>query len=95
MSIWTSTKLRVTQPRISVDGRATLIERRLDGSLSLGSQALSIHADGALALARSAYDNVRITANLLQPAALFPNMSGQNVQLRAVLDGGFDTARCE
>lgn len=87
--------MRLTQPRISVDGRATLIDRRLDGSLSLGSQALSIHADGALDLARSAYDNVRITANLLQPAALFPNMSGQNVQLRAMLDGGFDTARFE
>lgn len=87
--------MRMTQPRILVDGRATLVDRRLDGHLALGSRALTIRAEGAIDLARSAYDNVRVTANLLQPAALFPNMTGQRVQLRATLEGGFDSARFE
>lgn len=86
---------RLTAPMIRVDGRGTLIDRRLEGTLSLASRALRIRGEGALDLARSAFDDVRLTADLLQPAALFPNMSGQRIQLRALLDGGFDTARFE
>jgi translocation and assembly module TamB len=87
--------MRLTEPRISVSGRATLLERRLDGTLSLGSRALGIRAQGALDLARSAFDNVRITADLRQPSALFPNMTGRQVRLTALLEGGFDSARFE
>lgn len=86
---------RMTAPRIVVDGQATLADRRLDGRLGLRSRALNIAAVGALDLARSAYDDLRITADLLQPAALFPNMRGERVRLQALLDGGFDSARFE
>ena len=83
---------RLTSPRVLVNGAATLANRKLDGSLSLRSQALTVDATGALDLAASAYRNVRIKARLLRPPALFPNMTGRNIELRAILDGAFGTA---
>ena len=83
---------RLTSPRVLVNGTATLAHRRLDGHLSLRSPALSVDTTGVLDLAASAYRNVRITARLLRPPALFPNMTGRNIELRAILDGGFSHA---
>ena len=34
----------------------------------------------------------RLRARLLQPPALFPNMKGRNIELRAILEGQFATA---
>ena len=83
---------RLSSPRILVTGEATLANRRLDSTLSLRSTALVVDATGVLDLARSAYDGVRINAHLLRPPALFPNMTGTGVRLRATLDGPFGTA---
>ena len=83
---------RLTDPRVSVNGDATYANRRVEGALSLRSPALAVDATGTIDLARSAYRNVRIRARLLQPKALFPNMSARNMELRAILDGAFATA---
>ena len=83
---------RLTVPRVLVNGAATLANRRLDGSLSLRSPALAVDTTGTIDLANSAYRNVRIKARLLHPAALFPNMTGRNIELRAIVDGPFATA---
>ncbi|SEJ32355.1 autotransporter secretion inner membrane protein TamB [Sphingomonas sp. OV641] len=83
---------RLTAPRVLVNGSATLANRRLDGTLSLRSRALVAQASGTADLAGNAWRNLRIQARLLRPAALFPNMTGRDVKLRAVLDGPFATA---
>jgi translocation and assembly module TamB len=83
---------RLTAPRVLASGAATLANRRLTGGLNLRSAALAVDTSGELDLAVSAFRNVRIAARLLRPSALFPNMSGRNVQLRAILDGSFATA---
>ena len=83
---------RLTTPRVLVDGAATLASRRLVGNLSLRSPALDLETTGELDLAASAYRNVRIAGRLLRPSALFPNMTGRNIALRAILDGPFATA---
>jgi len=83
---------RLTSPRVQVSGASTLVNRRLDGNLSLRSAALALEATGGLDLATNAYRNVRVTGRLLHPPALFPNMTGRNIQLHAILDGAFDTA---
>lgn len=83
---------RLSSPRILVSGAATLANRRLEGRLGLRSAALALEAEGTLDLARRAYRDLRLQARLLRPAALFPNMSGRNIALRAILDGPFDTA---
>lgn len=83
---------RLSTPRIAVRGDATLADRRLDGSLSLRSPALVLDATGEVDLAEARYRNVRIAGRLLRPPALFPNMTGRDIQLRAIVDGAFATA---
>lgn len=84
---------RLTSPRVTVNGAATLAHRRLEGTLALRSAALRVESSGVIDLAASAYRNVRIKARLLRPAALFPNMSGRTIELRAILNGRFAVAR--
>lgn len=83
---------RLTAPRVTVNGAATLANRRLAGNLDLRSAALAVETTGTIDLGISSFRNVRIRARLLKPAALFPNMTGRDVELRAVLDGAFATA---
>lgn len=84
--------MRLTSPRVLVTGGAMLANRRLEGRVSLRSAALSVDTTGTIDLAANAYRNVRIAARLLRPSALFPNMTGRDIALRAILDGAFATA---
>lgn len=84
--------MRLTAPRIAVNGAATLVDRQLQGTLALRSAALATEVSGTIDLARSAYHDVRIVAHLLRPPALFPNMTGRTIDLRAILDGAFASA---
>ena len=83
---------RLTAPRVRVDGRATFRDRILDGQLALASLSLRAVALGAFDLAEGRYDKVRLGVDLLRPAALFPNMTGQNVRLLWTLDGPQESA---
>ena len=84
---------RLTEPRVQVAGDATLVDRRLDGTLSVRSPAVALKAVGAVDLATSAYRNVRVTGQLLRPPSLFPNMTARNLRLVSSFDGPFATAR--
>ncbi len=92
-SLLTGKAQRLTSPRVAINGSATFANRRLEGALTLRSAALAIDTTGTVDLGASAWRNVRIAARLLRPAALFGNMGGQGVALRAILDGPFATAR--
>jgi translocation and assembly module TamB len=83
---------RLTAPLVQVNARSTFEDRRLEGTLSLRSSALKVEARGAIDLARSGFDGVRIGADLLRPPALFPNMRGERVRLTGLLDGPFRRA---
>ncbi|WP_420833437.1 translocation/assembly module TamB domain-containing protein [Sphingomonas pollutisoli] len=83
---------RLSGPRVIVNGAATLAGRRLTGALDLHSASLALHGEGALDLAASAFRDTRVRVRLLQPSALFPNMTGRAIELRAILDGAFATA---
>ncbi|MDB5684218.1 MAG: hypothetical protein JWM75_1916 [Sphingomonas bacterium] len=83
---------RLSSPRILVTGAARLANRALDSTLSLRSTALALDARGVLDLGEGAFDGFDINAHLLRPAALFPNMSGTRITLRAKLDGPFKSA---
>ena len=86
---WTGKKARLTAPRIQIAGSATFVDRLIDGHLSLRSPALKLEAAGGVDLAASAFRRVRVGADLLQPRALFDNMTGQKVRLALLLDGPF------
>ncbi|MGW8277948.1 translocation/assembly module TamB domain-containing protein [Sphingomonas aurantiaca] len=83
---------RLTAQRVLVAGSATFASRRLEGQLSLRTPALAVDTTGIVDLGANAYRDVRIKARLLKPPALFDNMSGAMVELRAILDGPFATA---
>jgi len=83
---------RLTTPRVLVTGGSTFANRRLDGRLSLRSAALTVDTSGTIDLGANAFRNVRVAATLLRPPALFPNMTGRAIALRAILDGAFETA---
>ena len=83
---------RLTAPRVLVRGNGLFTDRRLDGRLSLMSASLRLEARGLVDLRRSRYEHVAIAAELLRPPALFPNMTGRQVRLAAMLDGPFGTA---
>ncbi len=85
--------MRLTAPVIRVQGGATLNNRRLDTQMTLTSAAIAVKADGIVDLANSSFDGMRIDARLLRPADLFANMTGRNIQLKALLDGAFSGAR--
>jgi translocation and assembly module TamB len=89
---WTGKKARLAAPRVLVNARATFADQRLDGALSLRSAALKVETIGILDLARTRFERVRLGADLLRPAALFPNMSGRAVRLALLLDGPFRRA---
>ena len=84
---------RLTEGGVAIVGDATLADRRLTGSLNLRTPSVAFQTAGALDLATSAYRDVRVTGQLLRPAALFPNMTARNLWLRARFDGAFATAR--
>lgn len=91
-SLLTGKLQRLTAPRVVVNGAATFERRRLDGRLSLRTPALALDTTGAIDLGINAYRNVRIKARLLRPPALFGNMTGTAIELRAILDGPVATA---
>ncbi|QNN68627.1 translocation/assembly module TamB domain-containing protein [Sphingomonas lutea] len=83
---------RLTAPAVNVRGDATLLDRQLDGTLTLTSPALRAVARGTVDLAENRYRRMRLGIDLLRPPALFPNMTGRNVRMVWTLDGPFATA---
>lgn len=84
---------RLAGKRIALDGQGVLDRGILTGRLKLRSEALAAQADGGLDLRRGRYDALILRAALLQPPALFKNMRGRDVQLRALLDGPWGIAK--
>lgn len=84
---------RLTAPVVRVNGSTTFANRRLDGMIALRSPSLAVEAEGMVDLGTRMFRDLRVRGRLLRPAALFPNMTGRDIELRAILEGGFDTAR--
>ncbi|HVM37116.1 MAG TPA: translocation/assembly module TamB domain-containing protein [Sphingomicrobium sp.] len=83
---------RLTGPRLAVRGDGRLSGRVLSGDLALSSPALRAVGRGGVDLGSARYRTLRLGIDLLRPAALFPNMRGQNVRLMWTLDGPFARA---
>lgn len=83
---------RLFAPRVTVRGAATLADRILAGNIALRSRALVVDSSGAIDLATSSYRNLRTRLRVLDPGSVIDRASGRNIELRAVLDGVFDSA---
>ncbi|MFB0873365.1 MULTISPECIES: translocation/assembly module TamB domain-containing protein [unclassified Sphingobium] len=80
---------RMADPRLAVRANGTLIDRVLDGHVTLQSAAFDLSADGAIDLRNNALDNVQLAVRLARPQALIKTMRGSDVALKARLDGAF------
>ncbi len=83
---------RLAGERTLFSGKAKLEKRRLTGALTLYSTALAIDSRGTLDLGSNRFDGILINARLLQPPALFPNMTGRDVRMATRLNGPFGSA---
>jgi translocation and assembly module TamB len=81
----------LTAPLTQVNLVTTFVNRRADLRLRAQSGALAIAAEGLADLGQSRFQNMRVAARLLRPAALAPNLNGRDVRVAAVLNGGFGT----
>jgi translocation and assembly module TamB len=81
----------LTAPLTQVNLVTTFANRRADLRLRAQSRALAIAAEGLADLGQSRFENMRVAARLLRPAALAPNLNGRDVRVAAVLNGGFGT----
>src|SRR3546814_5906428 len=86
---------RLTAPRVFITAAAKLEARRLDLTASLRSAAIQIDSAGMLNLAESSFEGFSVNAVLLKPEALFPNMSGRDIRLRATVAGPFSAPTVE
>lgn len=82
---------RLTAPAMQVAIDTTLQERRADTRIKLRSNALFVDAGGLLDLGNSRFADFAVDAQLLTPGAIAPNLSGNDVRARVVLDGAFAT----
>ena len=80
---------RLSSPLLRIRGSGTLADRKFKGDLRLASQALAADFSGTADLAANRFNVLNINARLLQPRALFPNMTGRDITLKARLDGAF------
>jgi len=83
---------RLSDPKININGAATLVDRKLDGSIALKTPSIELSASGLIDLAVPAFDDVIVDGRLLRPPAMFPNMTGRNIRLHARFDGAFANA---
>jgi translocation and assembly module TamB len=81
----------LTAPLVQVNLVTTFAERRADLRLRAQSAALAVAAEGLLDLGQSRFQNMRVAARLLRPAAIAPNLNGRDVRVAAVLNGALTT----
>lgn len=82
---------RLAAPATMVHATARIQQRQADLRLRLYSRAFAAAAEGRIDLGNNRYHELRVAARLLQPGAIAPDLSGQDVRLTMVLDGPFVT----
>ena len=80
---------RLAEPVLRLDLAAALDKRRADTRFHISSAAADLSGQGLLDLGRSRFGDFRITALLLQPGSIAPELTGRDVRLAATLDGPF------
>ncbi|RYM07474.1 translocation/assembly module TamB domain-containing protein [Sphingobium cupriresistens] len=80
---------RIAAPRLFVRASGTMVDRVIDGRLSLRSAAVDLAADGAIDLRNNALDNMRVDLKLTRPEALLKDVRSRDVAAKIRLDGPF------
>ena len=84
---------RLTAPVCADRGQRDLRRAPGDRPAVLCSRARCAPTRAARSISPPAYEDVRIAGLLTRPPAMFRNMTGRDIRLAALLDGGFGDAR--
>jgi translocation and assembly module TamB len=82
---------RLTDPAIQLDLTTAIAKRKVDVRLTAHSAALAADAAGLIDLGENHLGNLHVSATLLQPGAIAPNVAARDLRLAATLDGPFAT----
>lgn len=80
---------RAIGPAAALSGEGTLVDSVLDGRVSVIAAAFRANAQGAVDLDGNAFDNLRVTANLTNPAIAGSELRLEGANVTATLDGKF------
>jgi translocation and assembly module TamB len=78
---------RLSAPRLAIQASGSMMDRVIDGKLTLRSAAIELSADGGIDLRNNALDNLLVDVKLARPQALLKTMTGQDIAARVRLDG--------
>lgn len=84
---------KLTEPRLAINGNASIEERLVTIDLAARSNAATVTAKGGVDLARNALDALRVEFDVRNPEALVANMKAQDLELKALLNGKFSELR--
>ena len=76
-------------PQATINLAASFDRRVANVTGSVASAAIIIAADGIVDLGKAEFDGLAVDFRLLRPALLAPNVSGQNMRGKFLLDGAF------
>ena len=79
----------LAEPITILHASAALSQRQADLRVRLYSRTFAAAAEGRLDLGGNSYHELRVAARLLEPGAIAPDLSGQDVRLALVLNGPF------
>jgi len=83
------TAARAIGPAVALSGEGTLINSVLDGRIGVIAAAFRGNAQGAVDLDGNAVDQLRVTANLTNPAVAGGDLRLEGARLEATLNGKF------
>ncbi|WP_419814262.1 translocation/assembly module TamB domain-containing protein [Glacieibacterium sp.] len=88
-TLLTGVAARLSAPKLAVNATAFVADRRADITLRAASPALRLDAAGRLDFGEKEFSGLTVSAQLLQPKALNPQLSGRDIRLVAKLAGTF------
>lgn len=80
---------RLAEPVTMVRANARMEQRRAQLTLRLYSRAFAAAAEGVVDLGNNRFEELRVAARLLEPGAIAPNLSGEDLRLALVMNGPF------
>ena len=78
---------RLLAPQLSIDATATIADGKAAISGAFASAALDVRVNGGIDIGDESFEDVVVTARLLAPAAVNPNLTGRDVRVTTRLAG--------
>ena len=86
-ALLTGVPAQLLAPALSVDATATIVDGNAAITGAFASAAIDVRLNGGFEISKERFDDVAITARLLKPTAVDPQLSGRDIRLNLRLAG--------